>query len=311
MMIYPKVSIIVPAYNEEETIADCIQSLLNLNYPKNMYEILIVDNNSTDATSKIIQKYHNISYFNERKQGTATARNLGIKKSKGEILAFIDADCVASKNWLINLIEEFNPNTKIAGIGGKIRVFHPSSIIEKFGNLRLYNQEQFIEGTSGQPPFLATGNCAYKAKILKKVGSFDTSFITSEDNDLGWRVHFLGYQLAYASKAIVYHRMPKTLFSVLKRQFVYGQDNAKLINKHRKYLKKYYESSAVISRFIVWDIVKLPRWFKKVFISLMPNSNKNKKERILHLLTPFLDFLIYLSFRLGMIYQTLKIRKNE
>jgi cellulose synthase/poly-beta-1,6-N-acetylglucosamine synthase-like glycosyltransferase len=309
-MTHPKVSIIIPAYNEEKTIEVCIQSLLGLTYPKNRYEILIVDNNSTDDTPQIIQKYE-VLYLREKNQSPAAARNLGIKKAKGEIIAFIDADCVADKNWLINLIKGFNTNTKIAGVGGKIRVFRPSNMIEKFGNLHLYNQNKFVKGTEGQLPFLASGNCAYKTGILKKVGLFDTSFITSEDNDLGWRVHFLGYQLAYAPKAIVYHQMPKTLFLVLKRQFIYGRDNARLIDKHRKYLKKHGESSVNISRFIVGDIVKLPRWFKKVFISLMPISNKNKKERILYLLTPFLDFLIYTSFRLGMIYQTLKTGKNE
>ena len=174
-MKYPKVSIIVPAFNEENIIESCIQSLLNLNYPKNRYEILIVDNNSTDATSKIIQKYHNVSYLNERKQGTATTRNLGIKKSKGEILAFIDADCVASKNWLVNLINRFNQNQKIVGVGGEIKALNPRNIIEKYADVYLFDHQNLIEESKNQPPILATGNCAYRAKFIKKMGLFNPS----------------------------------------------------------------------------------------------------------------------------------------
>ena len=289
-MIYPKVSIVVPAYNEEKTIEGCIQSLLGLTYPKNKYEILIVDNNSNDKTAKIIQEY-DISYLKETKPGPSAARNLGIKKAKGEIIAFIDADCVVDKNWLKNLVKGFD-NPKIVGSGGKIKVFKPLKMIEKYADRRLYNQKQFIQGIGGLLPFLATVNCADKAEVFKKIGLFDPSFTSAEDNDFGWRIHALGYKFSYVSSAIVFHQMSKSFIEILKKQFIYGRDNMRLLFKHQDILKK--ESRLSLFQLIERDFAKFPHWLKKIFRG--------------NFLMPFLDFLIYLSFRLGMIYQLFKIK---
>ena len=225
MKNYPKVSIIIPAFNEEKMIGQCLQSLLVLNYPKNKYEILVVDNNSTDATAKIIQKYE-VSYLKEKRPAPAAARNLGIKKAKGEIVAFMDADCVADKNWLINLIKGFHPNTKIAGVGGDIRALTPKNLIEKWADVFLFNHK------FTKIPFLITGNCAYKTEVVKKVGLFNPSFRYGEDVDLSWRIFSLGYQFAYAPKAIVYHQVPKSLGQLLKKYFINGCAQTKLLAKH-------------------------------------------------------------------------------
>ena len=100
------ISVIVPVYNEEDNIGFLIKRLLSLNYPKNRYEIIIVDNNSKDNTPEIIKKYK-VIYLNEKKQSSYAARNKGIKKAKGNILAFVDGDCIPDKEWLKNTTKHF------------------------------------------------------------------------------------------------------------------------------------------------------------------------------------------------------------
>ena len=104
MSTLPYVSIIVAAYNSEKTIGKCIESLLALDYKR--YEIIIVDNNSSDKTAEIVKQY-DVSYQFEKRRGWPAARNTGIKHSKAEFVANIDADCFASPNWLKILMKGF------------------------------------------------------------------------------------------------------------------------------------------------------------------------------------------------------------
>ena len=96
------VSVIMPIYNAEATLKMCLNSVANQDYPN--YEIILVDNNSNDSTKNIIddfqKKYKNIKYFFEKQKGVGKARNLGISGANGQVLCFIDSDCVAPGNWI-------------------------------------------------------------------------------------------------------------------------------------------------------------------------------------------------------------------
>ena len=115
---YPFVSIIVPVYNGERTIGNCIESLLSLKYSHSKYEVIIVDNNSKDATLKIIQKYPVISLIEKRIQSSYATRNTGLKKATGKIIAFTDSDCIADKDWILKSVECFK-DEKIGCVGGR------------------------------------------------------------------------------------------------------------------------------------------------------------------------------------------------
>ncbi len=298
-MTYPKVTIIVPAYNEEKTIEICIQSLLNLTYPKNKYEILIIDNNSTDSTANIIKKY-NVRYFKEKKLGVASARNLGIKKAKGEIVAFIDADCAADKDWLFHLVRGFSQNKKIAGVGGDIRALNPKNLIEKYAEVCLFHPKKHMIDNKLQPPFLATANCAYKIELVKKASLFDPSFRWCVDADLSWRIYFMGYKFLYKPKAIVFHEMPKTLTNLIKKYYLYGWWKAKLLSKHRKNLPREKQ----------FFLKNLFSWPKRISVLYKQLPFEYRKEKLIYLLIPILDILTYRIFRLGMIYHGFQIRKG-
>ena len=96
----PGISIIVPVYNAQSCIAGLVESLLGQNHPEKLTEIIIVDNNSTDQTKEIIKQYPVILLEENEIQSSYAARNKGIRCAHGEILAFIDADCIAAENWI-------------------------------------------------------------------------------------------------------------------------------------------------------------------------------------------------------------------
>lgn len=132
-----KFSIIVPAYNEEKLIGSCLESLVNLDYDKAEYEIIVVDNNSNDKTKEIVFGFSGVKMFEEKRQGNVFALIKGVKESQGEILVFTDADTRVPKNWLKNYGEAYQ-DQKVVCAGGGTKM-HPSffkvMIVEKILNL--------------------------------------------------------------------------------------------------------------------------------------------------------------------------------
>ena len=132
---FPFVSVIVPVRNEESYVADCLRSLLNQDYPWDGFEIIVVDNDSSDRSADVIAQF-SVRYVFEKKRGAAAARNAGVRQSKGELLAFIDSDCIAPPDWLSSLVLAFN-RREVDAIGANAftqkehpfwTIFWPSSI---------------------------------------------------------------------------------------------------------------------------------------------------------------------------------------
>jgi glycosyltransferase involved in cell wall biosynthesis len=132
----PFVSVIVPVYNGERNIGNCIKSLLSLDYPSSKLEIIIVDNNSKDATRRVIQEFPVISLIEDRIQSSYAARNTGLKQSKGEIIAFTDSDCIADKDWILKAVACFQDES-VGCVAGRIDGYPPSNYIEEYLKKRL------------------------------------------------------------------------------------------------------------------------------------------------------------------------------
>ena len=122
-----KASVIVPVYNDPRVEA-CISSLLTQDYPKELYEVIVVDNNSNDTTSEVIQRF-NVKYVREDRKGSYFARNKGLEIAKGDVAAFIDADCVAAPHWLSELLRDFK-DPHVGGIGGRLLKLEPRTWVQ-------------------------------------------------------------------------------------------------------------------------------------------------------------------------------------
>lgn len=216
----PSVSIVVPVYNGQRTIEACVESLLAQNYPKDLVEILIVDNNSIDRTCEIVRAYPVRLLHERERQSSYAARNTGIRNAQGEILAFTDADCVADEAWVREIVAPF-VDRQVGGVGGWVLDASPTNAVESFlCSMGLFSRYQ-TEGAF--LPVLLTANVAYRKEILLAVGLFNQDLYTGADVDLAWRMQLsTGAQVAYVREAVVHHRHRATLRTMVKQLYRQG-----------------------------------------------------------------------------------------
>lgn len=285
-------SIIVPVYNAEKTLEQCIFSLLELDYPKNMLEIIFVDNNSSDSTPNILKKYiERLNVLNEVKQGPAAARNKGIAQAKGDIVAFTDSDCMVEKYWLKNIAETFHKNKDIYIIGGKILSKIPFNNIEKYGE-KIHDHNKAIN--LYKPSTVITMNMAVRKDIFKKVGLFDEEFMRGSDTDFSYRVYKAGYKFKYVPEAIIFHRNEMTLKGLFMEGFVHGFWRVKLSKKHMNYLFQFQ------NRFYFKDYIKLIRTVLLFILTVFINHK--------YAFSQLNEFIFYLGKKTGLIFGLIKFK---
>ena len=147
------VSIVVPVYNGESTIQECVESILALSFAAGNVELLLIDNDSTDRTPEILRGFDNRAVvLHEKTRGPAAARNRGLMNAKGDIVAFTDADCIVHRDWLTELIQPLTDDS-VGIAGGTILATRPCNAIEEFGE-RIHDHRLAIECDS--PPYAIT-----------------------------------------------------------------------------------------------------------------------------------------------------------
>ena len=263
MFYLPNVSVIVPVYNSETTIEDCINSLLDLDYPKENLELIFVNNASTDRTNDILNKHSRTTkILYEEKKGPAAARNKGILNACGEIIAFTDADCVVDKHWLKNIVLPLQDDG-IGIVGGKILAKRPFNKIQEFGE-KIHDHYRAIN--EFKPPYAITMNWASRLSVLKEAGLFDESFVRCEDVDLSYKIFKMEYKFVYEPRAIVYHENEKTLFGLFEEGYTHGFYSIKCNKVHKQFLKQFGHS-----RFSLNTYIEIFESFIKFLIDTNPN----------------------------------------
>ena len=236
MSFQPTVSVIVPAYNARATLNACLTSLLDLTYPRDKMELLVVDNNSRDDTRVIIESFApRVQYLHEKKRGPAAARNCGIAHAHGDIIAFTDADCIVERDWLTELVQPL-ANEHVGIVGGAIRSTRLDNAVEKFGE-EINNQEKAI--CVYKPAYVATANWASPRAVLMDAGGFDDNLRGGEDTDLAWRILQLGKRLVYQPTAIIYHRNESTVRGLFREGFQHGYNSVLVNRKHETFLQPF------------------------------------------------------------------------
>ncbi len=227
----PRVTVVVPVFNGASTIAQCIESLLAQTYRNDLMRIIVVDNNSADNTAAIVLEYP-VTLAHERVQTSYAARNQGISLSETEIIAFLDADCVAGTSWLRDLVEPFG-NAEIGVSGGPILSQGPQrNLVEAFlAKTNILTSSRF---PPNEPLALPTGNVAYRRSALDTVGIFDAAMPGGGDIDLAWRVQvYGGYSSTYVPEAAVYQKHRNSLAGVYRQYKGYGTSEIVLATLYR------------------------------------------------------------------------------
>ena len=226
----PKVSIVVASHNGERTLKFCLDSLKRLNYSD--YEIILVDDGSTDTTARIASLYPEVRYFRHPKNlGLSIARNTGIAAATGEIVAFTDDDCRADEDWLYYLVGALL-KSEFVGVGGpNLLPPEDSSVaaavmVSPGGPAHVMLSDRHAEHIPGC-------NMAFYRRALEEIGGFDPIFTRAGDDvDICWRLQQAGYKIGFSPSGFVWHYRRSTLGAYLRQQKGYGEAEAMLVRKH-------------------------------------------------------------------------------
>jgi len=243
----PDISVIIPAYNEEDTIGECLASLEKLDYPSEKLEIILINDGSSDNTKHVMSSYTkklDLVLLETEGVGPSKARNIGLDRASGEYVAFIDADCAVDGNWLNELLKGFMTED-VAGVGGSQIIPVNATEFEKKVHVFLSGMHfvsEYMKEADGMKivQHVASCNAIYKTRVVREVQGFDEQLWPGEDVDLDYKITHKGYTIAYNPKAIVMHHRPKDVkgfYSMMKR---YGGAQAYLLRKHGFFRKLHY-----------------------------------------------------------------------
>ncbi len=218
---YPSVSIIVPCWNEENTVSKTVHSLLDLDYPKDKLKILIVNDGSTDKTWEKIQKFENhpqIRVFSKENGGKFTALNFGLGKIETDLVGCLDADSYVDKEALKRIVVYFQ-NKEIMAVAPSVKLWKPKNFLELLQKVeygfgiftrKMFHYMQAVYITPG--PF-----SIFRKEVFENLGGYRHAHNT-EDIEIALRMQKNGYKIAHAHSAIVYTVPPKTIKKLLRQR---------------------------------------------------------------------------------------------
>ncbi len=217
-------SIVVPVFNEEQHIERCIRALLALDYPIDRFEIIMVDNNSTDRSAEIIRRYPRIRLFEEKKQGDFAARNRGIAESRGAIIAFTDSDTAPFENWL-RAIAAGMRDPEIGVIVGHLQFGSGGPLLSMLEEYEAQRSEYIFSSNCKEIYYAYTCNQVVRRAVFDRVGLFPEVYRNSD-------VVFVQRVVdAYSCDAVCYRRDVRvrrleipSFWAYLKKQHIYGRD---------------------------------------------------------------------------------------
>jgi len=255
-------SIIIPAFNEENTLEKTVKSALELNYPKDKYEIIIVDDGSTDKTAIIgkalAKKNKNVKYLYKKNGGKGSALNLGIAKSKGELIISLDADSMVTPDALKHMIPYFS-DPQVMCVTPAMKVYKPKGILQRIQaieyDLGIFLRKAFtkINAVHVTPGPFST----YRKIFFEKYGGYDEKNIT-EDMEIALRIQSNHYKIENSPRAVVYTVSPNKFLALTKqrRRWYFGMIKNLMKYKHL-FSKKYGELGILVLPFAIISILSV------------------------------------------------------
>lgn len=287
------VSVIVPVYNGDKYIKKCLDSLSRQTLPASQYEVIIVDNGSTDNSVAMTGGYR-VEIIKELKRGSYAARNTGIRKARGSIIAFIDVDCIAANDWLEQAVKFYDNNANADIVAGKVKFYsdQPLSVLGYFDKNTFLNQEYAMKTGTAK-----TANMFVSSKAFGTIGYFDDAL--KSGGDVNWTAEAVskGATIHYEPKAIVYHPVRNSFNEIVQKVFRVGTGKGQII-KVKKH--KYGNSNLGLSHFkhpikLLWRTI----------------ANKEKEQSFFYpVKMAFVIFVLALVFLSGIIQGFLVYKKN-
>lgn len=340
----PFVSIIVCTFNGGKRISTCLDSLINQDYLKSNYEIIVVNDGSTDNTLTVLNQYQVKIVNHFENLGIGAARNSGLQNASGEIIVYTDDDCIADTKWLENLIKHHKIN--VMAVGGIIISQNLDSLMEKYMSETGYGNPSPIDFAKSKNPLyrffvylkdmfsplilshtdpslvggIYTANASFKKEILKKAGGWATEFNSSEDLEMCDRLKkmFPSQKILFTKNAAIMHKHETSFWHLLKKTYYRSENTLRCYIKNNK-IPPFFPFPIIQitisilafftqSVFGVVSLIVLPQllysWWLVKFM---------KNFHLYHLLFPYMQLGIELATITGMVrgFIYLKKKRNE
>ena len=281
-----KVSVVIPTYNRDKLLAETLTSLVNQTFDRDDYEILVVDNASTDGTKDVVAKFSDetdglVKYLYEPRPGAHFARNGAVKHAMGELLYFTDDDVMAERDMLENLVKVMEMDSNIASATGPVRAKWlsppPHWILRLCNNYLLSLNELPDESlVSDSDPGIFSCHQIVQKDVFIKAGGYNPDIVNGEwlgDNETGLNIKIqkLGYKFAYTAKALIYHQIPAARMTqkYLNRRLA-NQGNCDSCTDYRRFNFPACELRRQNAHFI-------KKYFKRQFLSLKLRLTGNER----------------------------------
>ena len=327
----PSVTVIIPVLNGAQTIEPLLESLQKQDYDKNKIEVIVVDGNSTDKTRDIVENFP-VKLVVESRDGLNLARNIGIKSSNGEIIAFTDSDCIVPRNWVTKIVENFK-DPKVSCVGGSTKALNSDFVSQYADNsivrlMPLFTKREELDQVK---PFFrhpAGCNMAFRRKAAEEVGYFDENIQYGFDEvEFADRICKAGYKMVLDPEVSVWHKHRSTLADFFRQNFQYGKGSGLVLRKNKLNDAVSKWSFLGVVGFLSWLIIITSLSFlaltstSSLFLWLLFGFtgfpiiivasvyvyralHNRKFERVVTY--PFIDFFRTLSFCSGQLYELIK-----
>lgn len=221
------ISVVVPAYNAEDTLPACLDALQHQTLAPD--EIILVDDGSSDETAAIAREYDGVTVLSQKNQGPAAARNLGVRRASGDIVLFTDADCAPAPQWAEALTSIFDECDDIVGAKGTYRT-RQQGLVPRFVQEEYAFKYKRMAGRD-TIDFIDTYSAAYRRDIFLQNGGFQAVFPVAsvEDQEFSFRLARKGYRMVFVPDAVVYHQHDKNIFEYFRRKHGIGYWKAFLL----------------------------------------------------------------------------------
>src|SRR5262245_21469566 len=206
----PLISVVVPHLNQPEALEVCLSSLDSQSLARDLFEIIVVDNGSLSTPEDIVANHQGTRLLHELQSGPGPARNLGVQFATGDIIAFIDADCRAHRNWLRTALQTVRSLPQGTILGGDVRIWRGDrntfTAIEAYEDVFGYRFKMFIE----RHGYCGTGNLIVRRADYEKAGQF-AGIEFAEDVEWGQRARSAGLIFRYVPEMVVFHPARRSL----------------------------------------------------------------------------------------------------
>lgn len=220
----PQLSVLIPVWNGAREIHLLLDALAAQTLDSEHFEVVVVDNGSTDCTAEIVGRYAFVRLLSEHRPGSYSARNTGLKVLRGTYVTFTDADCVPEPTWLQNALAAVKAHPEAGVVAGRVDLFRVSPedsvVCEAFDRLFNLNQKRYAaDGHS------ATANWTSPLQLIRDLGGFDGDLKSGGDFDLSGRICAAGYPIIYADNVVVKHPVRGQISDLLskRRRTIGGQ----------------------------------------------------------------------------------------